>query len=83
VHVLRAIKFLFVGPIVVLLLFAVNLFTSPGQWWFQWAALGIAIAWVASLFRVLRAVLVMGGLAALVAYVLDRQQRGAGGFGTR
>ena len=30
--------------------------------WFKWAALGIGIAWVMSLFRVLRAALVLGGI---------------------
>jgi hypothetical protein len=43
--------------------------TSPGHWWVQWAALGIGIAWVISLFRVLRAMVLLGGLAGLAAYV--------------
>jgi hypothetical protein len=44
--------------------------TSPGHWWVQWAALGIGIAWVISLLRVLRAMILLGGLAALLAYLL-------------
>ena len=46
--------------------------TSPGDWWVQWAALGIGIAWFFSLIRVLRAVIVAGGLAALAAYFTRR-----------
>ena len=47
--------------------------TSPGHWWVQWPALGIGIAWVFSLLRVIRAVVVLGGLAGLAAY-LSRQR---------
>ncbi|MGH7866314.1 MAG: hypothetical protein ACREP9_01490 [Candidatus Dormibacteraceae bacterium] len=60
---------MFVGPMVLVLLVVINLATSPHHWWVQWAALGIGIAWVISLFRVLRAALVLGGLAALIAYL--------------
>lgn len=63
----RAVKFLFVGPIILAFLVVVNLITSPGQWWVQWPALGIGIAWLISLFRVLRAVVLVGGIAALIA----------------
>lgn len=66
---LKAVKFLFVGPMVLGLLVVINLMTSPGDWWVQWAALGIGIAWVISLFRVLAAVVVAGGLAAFVGYL--------------
>lgn len=41
---LRAIRFLFIGPLIVLMLLAINVMTSPGQWWVQWPALGIGIA---------------------------------------
>ncbi len=68
----RALKFLFVGPLILLMLVGINLMTSPGHWWVQWPALGIGIAWVISLFRVLRAVVVAGGLAALFAYLSRR-----------
>jgi hypothetical protein len=68
----RAARFLFVGPLVLALLVVINLMTSPGHWWVQWAALGIGIAWVASLLRVLRAAVLVGGLAALIAYLRRR-----------
>ncbi len=70
----RALRFLVTGPLIVLFLFAVNVMTSPGHWWVQWPALGIGIAWVISLFRVVRAVIVAGGLAALGAYLLSRSR---------
>jgi hypothetical protein len=66
---LRAVRFLFVGPLVLAVLVLVNLMTSPGHWWVQWAALGIGIAWVISLLRVIRALILLGGLAALVAWL--------------
>lgn len=69
---LRAFKFLFVGPLVLALLVLINFMTSPGLWWVKWPALGIGIAWVISLLRVLRAVIVVGGLAALLAYLRKR-----------
>lgn len=64
---LKAIKFLFVGPLVVAMCAVINLMTSPGDWWVQWVALGIGIAWVICLIRVVVAVVVAGGLAALAA----------------
>jgi len=76
VSTLRSVKFLFMAPFILLLLFVVNVMTSPGEWWVQWAALGIGIAWVANLFRVMRAVVVAGGLAALGAWLLNRHQNG-------
>jgi hypothetical protein len=39
----------------------------------QWAALGIGIAWFINLFRVFRAVVLAGGLAALAAYLAGRR----------
>lgn len=71
---LGAAGFLFKGPLILLLLFVINLMTSPGHWWVQWPALGIGIAWVISLFRVIRAVVVAGGLAALGAYLYQRRR---------
>jgi hypothetical protein len=68
----RALKFLFVGALILLTLAVINLMTSPGHWWVQWPALGIGIAWVISIFRVLKAVVVAGGLAALFAYLNRR-----------
>lgn len=43
----------------------VNLMTYSGSWWFQWVALGMGIAVVASLGRALKSLL----LLALVAWV--------------
>jgi hypothetical protein len=74
---LHALKFLFVGPLILVLLFFINLFTSPGHWWVQWAALGIGIAWFISLFRVMAAALVVGGLAALWSLYMKGQAPGA------
>jgi hypothetical protein len=74
VTTLRSVKFLFTGPLILLFLFVINLMTSPGHWWVQWAALGIGIAWVGSLFRVLRAVVLAGGVAALGAYLMNRNR---------
>ena len=71
---LKALKFLFVGPLILLLLVVINWMTLPGHWWVQWPALGIGIAWVISLIRVLFAVAAVGGLAAFLAY-LDRSGR--------
>jgi hypothetical protein len=69
---LHAVKFLFTGPLTLLLLVVINAVTSPGHWWVQWAALGIGIAWVISLFRVIRALILVGGLTALIAYLLKK-----------
>jgi hypothetical protein len=73
---LKAVKFLFVGPLIVLMLFVINLMTSPGHWWVQWPAFGIGIAWVVSLLRVIRAIVVAGGLAALAAVLLKYSGNG-------
>lgn len=71
---LKAIKFLFMGPVILLFLAVINLITSPGHWWVQWPALGIGIAWGISLLRVIRAVIIAGGLAALGAYLFNRNR---------
>jgi hypothetical protein len=73
VETLRAVKFLFTAPLILLFLVIVNLMTSPGHWWVQWAALGLGIAWFFSLLKVIRALVFAGGLAALVAYLSKRQ----------
>jgi hypothetical protein len=74
VKTVKSLKFLFTGPLILVMLFVINLMTSPGHWWVQWAALGIGIAWAIALFRVLRAVIIAGGLAALGAFLLKHQQ---------
>ncbi len=66
---LRAVRFLFMGPVILALLVVVNVVTSPGRWWVQWAALGIGLVWVISLLRVLWALIVLGGVAALIAHL--------------
>jgi hypothetical protein len=70
-----SLTFVFMAPFIVAFLFVINLLTWHGEWWVQWAALGIGIAWIISLFRVLRAIVLAGGLAALGAYLLNRQRR--------
>ena len=69
---LRSFRFLFTGPLILALLVVINLMTSPDDLWVKWAALGIGIAWMISLFRVLTAVVAIGGLAALYAYFRRR-----------
>ena len=68
----HALKFLFIGPMILALLFVINWMTSPGDWWVQWAALGIGIAWVISLARVIFAAVVAGGLATLFVTLKHR-----------
>lgn len=74
---LRAARFLITGPLILAMLVVINLLTSPGDWWVQWAALGIGIAWVISLLRVVRAVVVAGGVAALIAWLARRRSKHA------
>ncbi len=71
---LQAVKFLIVGPLILALLVVINVMTSPGDWWVQWAALGIGIAWVISLIRVIFAVVALGGLAAFLAFLNKSRQ---------
>jgi hypothetical protein len=68
----HSVSFLFKGPLILAFLVIVNLMTSPGHWWVQWPALGIGLAWILALFRVLRAMLVLGGIAGLTAYLNRR-----------
>lgn len=69
----HAAGFLVKGPLILLLLLVINWMTFTGEWWVRWAALGIGIAWVISLFRVIRAVILAGGLAALASYIASRR----------
>ena len=75
IRTLRAVKFLFMAPLILLLLFVINLMTSSGHWWVQWPALGLGIALFFSLLRVIRAVIIAGGLAALGAVLLSRTRQ--------
>ena len=70
---LRRVKFLFTAPFIVAMLFVINLVTSPGHWWVQWAALGLGIAWVINLLKVFRTVALVGGLTAIAAYFAGRR----------
>jgi hypothetical protein len=63
----RSLSFLVKGPFILAICFLVSWMTDGD--WFKWAALGIGIAWFVSLFRVLRAALVLGGIGAVAAYV--------------
>lgn len=64
---MRAAKFLVTGPLILAMLVVINVMSSPGHWWVQWPALGLGIAWVVSLVRVVRAAIVVGGIAGLIA----------------
>jgi hypothetical protein len=68
-RLLHSVSFLFKAPLIVAFLFVINLVTSPGHWWVQWPAMALGFAWIIALFRVMRAVLVLGGLAGLTAYL--------------
>jgi hypothetical protein len=71
---LRRVKFLVMAPFIVLLCLVINVMTSPGEWWVQWVAFGIGIAWVINFFKLMRDIAVLGGLAAFSAYVLNRRR---------
>ena len=47
-RVLHRIKFLFMAPLILPFLVIVNLVTWNGEWWVQWAAFGIGIAYSAA-----------------------------------
>jgi hypothetical protein len=70
-----AFRFLIFGPLILAFLALVNWMTSPGDWWIQWAALGIGIAWFICLIRVIRAAIIVGGLSALGLYLWRRRRR--------
>lgn len=72
IETLRSIKFLCIAPFLLAFLFLVNLLVAPGYGWFKWAALGIGLAWIISLIRVIRALVLLGGLAALMSYLRKR-----------
>ena len=73
---LRRVKSLITAPFIVLLCFVINVTTSPGHWWVQWVAFGMGIAWVINLFKLVRDVIVLGGLAAVGAYLFNRNRQG-------
>jgi len=67
-----SLSFLIKGPLILAFLFVINLMTG-GPWWVQWAALGIGIAWFFSLLRVMKGIILLGGLAGLAAYLNGRR----------
>jgi hypothetical protein len=73
IRTLRAVKFLVMAPLILAFLFVINLMTWNGRWWVQWAALGLGIAWIINLLKLIRAVILAGGLAALGAYLYGRR----------
>jgi hypothetical protein len=70
-----SVKFLFMAPMILTFLFVINVITSPGHWWIQWPALGLGIAWFINLFKVMRTLVVLGGLAGLAALMGRRSGR--------
>jgi hypothetical protein len=72
---LRSLKFLFTAPLILLLLVVINWVTSPGEWWIKWPAIGLGIAWFIALLRVMRAVVLLGGIAAVAAWLMRRDSR--------
>jgi hypothetical protein len=72
---LRALRFLFLAPFILLLLLVINIATYHGEWWIGWAALGIGIAWIVCLFRVLGTLALVGGAAALATYLASWRRR--------
>ena len=71
---LKSIKFLITAPFILLMLFVINWMVTPGQWWVKWAALGMGIAWVIALFRVIRMVVLLGGIAAFGLWLANRKK---------
>ena len=71
---LKSIKYLITAPFILLMLFVINWMVTPGQWWVKWAALGMGIAWVIALFRVIRMIVLLGGLAAFGMWLANRNK---------
>jgi len=67
------LSFLLTGPIILTFLFVVDLMT-PGPSWWHWAALGIGFAWVMTLLRAMRMLVMVGGLAGLAALIASRRR---------
>ena len=68
----NSLSFLVTGPIILTFLFMVDWMT-PGPPWWHWAALGIGFAWVMTLLRAMRMLLMVGGLAGLAALIARRR----------
>lgn len=67
-----SVSFLFMAPFILAFLFIINLMTG-GPWWVQWPALGLGIAWFFSLLRVIKGLVLLGGLAGLAAFIAGRR----------
>lgn len=74
VRTLRSLRFLFIAPLILVVLVVVNWMTFTGEWWVKWAALGIGIAWVLALIRVVRTIVLVGGVAALSTWLARRSR---------
>lgn len=68
----NSLSFLVTGPILVAFLYVLNAMTGGAAWW-QWAALGIGLAWVFTLLRAIRLLAMVGGLAGLAALLARRR----------
>jgi hypothetical protein len=79
---LRSVKFLFTAPFILVLLAVINWMTEGGLTWFKWAALGIGIAWFIAVLRVMRAIILIGGIAAFGTWLAQRNKGGGTGAGT-
>jgi hypothetical protein len=56
------------------MLFGIHLLTSRQQWWFEGGAVGLGIAWVIIVFKLIRDIILLGGLAAFGAYIFNRNR---------
>ena len=74
VRTLRSLRFLFIAPLILVVLVVINWMTFTGEWWVKWAALGIGIAWVLALIRVVRTIVLLGGVAALGTWLARRSR---------
>ncbi|HUC44321.1 MAG TPA: hypothetical protein VMR65_09795 [Candidatus Sulfotelmatobacter sp.] len=74
VRTLRSLRFLFIAPVILAVLVVINWMTFSGAWWVKWAALGIGIAWVLALIRVVRTIVLLGGVAALGTWLARRSR---------
>ncbi len=80
---LHSLRFLVLGPMMLVMLLFVNLATTPHHLWVKWAALGIGIAWLMSLVRVAQAVVLLGGAAALFAWLRNQKNRESAGVASK
>jgi hypothetical protein len=71
-NLVEAVTLPFKAIFVVGLCAVINWMTSPGQWWFQWVALGMGIAVVVAWARAFKT-LVLLGLVAFVGWQLYKR----------